>query len=888
MSSFTVVNRSPDGTTYFDQSAMGNWTYASIVELVQGAWNGAAYNMDYLTIQMSGVSGFPQLFFRLYGHFNIQNLYNSFGVLKPYVMAGSIINRIDVIDVTGKIYNSLDGISFAVNSNKTTFNNEAINSFANSFLPGETPFVDALLSGNDLIQGNAGTEVLFGYNGNDTMYGYGGSDGLYGGAGNDSLIGGAAGDDLYGGAGNDTFVGYEGPDYLDGGADFDTWALTGTFASGLGLQPRHDYGNVSFFNIEAVRITWGEIVLNANQVGGVSTVQTVIGGSNDRDALRITAIAGVVTNLATVTFQNWNNYSGEMDQLTTDGTGGNDTIYGATVNEVIWAGEGNNLVHGNSGDDRLNGGSGMDSLHGNAGSDTLVGWGGADYLQGGTDGVTGYDGDDSLYGGDGNDTLVAGRGFDRLDGGADTDTADYRNVLSELANAASIVGGVVHINLAGNSAGAWQDLGGGISVPMFLHELFNIENVLGTKFNDSITGSAGANNLNGQDGNDSLLGGGGNDTLIGGYGDDLIDGGADTDLLILWENASVSVNLGLATAQNTGQGTDTILNVENAITGNFNDKLWGNAAGNLLDARAGNDTLDGRQGNDSLYGGVGDDILVGGDGDDLIDGGADTDTLIMFVPLAISVNLGVTGAQVTGQGTDIIRNVERVISGDMNDRLTGNTAANLFDARGGNDTLNGLDGNDSLYGGAGNDMMLGGNGNDLIDGGADFDVLNMYGTAAIRVDLSVTGAQVTGQGTDIIRNMEQVISGELADTISGNGASNYLDARGGNDILNGRAGNDSLFGGADNDTLNGGTQNDLMLGGAGTDRFLFNAGDGTDTIRGWEDGLDRIVIDSGATSFAGVTVADMGAHVRVSFGTNVIIIENLAHTLITAADFSFI
>ena len=45
-----------------------------------------------------------------------------------------------------------------------------------------------------------------------------------------------------------------------------------------------------------------------------------------------------------------------------------------------------------------------------------------------------------------------------------------------------------------------------------------IENVIGTGFNDNITGDANANALYGGAGNDSLFGGDGNDTLFGGTG----------------------------------------------------------------------------------------------------------------------------------------------------------------------------------------------------------------------------------------------------------------------------------------------------------------------------------------------------------------------------------
>ena len=105
--------------------------------------------------------------------------------------------------------------------------------------------------------------------------------------------------------------------------------------------------------------------------------------------------------------------------------------------------------------------------------------------------------------------------------------------------------------------------------------LSNIENVIGSAFNDHITGDDNANILSGGAGDDELIGGLGNDTLIGGEG---------------------------------------------------NDTLYGGEGNDVLRGGAGNDTLYGGAGNDLLIGGDGDDTLVGGAGDDLVIGGAGNDT----------------------------------------------------------------------------------------------------------------------------------------------------------------------------------------------------------------------------------------------------------------------
>jgi RTX calcium-binding nonapeptide repeat (4 copies) len=61
-------------------------------------------------------------------------------------------------------------------------------------------------SGNDVVVGTAGDDVLVGGSGNDVLCGLGGDDVLLGGSGNDHLDGGPDIDALTGGSGNDTLI----------------------------------------------------------------------------------------------------------------------------------------------------------------------------------------------------------------------------------------------------------------------------------------------------------------------------------------------------------------------------------------------------------------------------------------------------------------------------------------------------------------------------------------------------------------------------------------------------------------------------------------------------------------------------------------------------------
>ena len=108
-------------------------------------------------------------------------------------------------------------------------------------------------------------------------------------------------------------------------------------------------------------------------------------------------------------------------------------------------------------------------------------------------------GNDTLTGNAANNVLEGGAGADKLDGGAGIDTASYAG------------GGPVTASLlkpkenSGNAAGDTYK---------------NIENLLGSAFNDTLTGDAKVNAITGGDGDDTLAGNGGVDTLTGGLGAD--------------------------------------------------------------------------------------------------------------------------------------------------------------------------------------------------------------------------------------------------------------------------------------------------------------------------------------------------------------------------------
>jgi len=324
----------------------------------------------------------------------------------------------------------------------------------------------------------------------------------------------------------------------------------------------------------------------------------------------------------------------------------------------------------------------------------------------------------------------------------------------------------------------------------------------------------------------------GNETYFPSAGNDFIDAGPGTDTVDFQFLAGpITVDLAIQTSQNTGTGTDTLKNFENATGTAQGDTMRGNASANVFQGLAGNDTLEGREGDDVLLGFAGDDVLRGGSGNDTLEGeaGSDTATYSEFAG-AVTVDLAlVSVAQNTGAGgSDTLFQVENLSGGSGDDTLrgdglgntlSGNAGNDTLDGRAGNDTLNGNSGNDTLFGGDGNDTLRGGTGNDFASGGAGSDTASYFDiAAAVTVDLAIlVGQNTIGAGIDTLQQFENLSGGAGADTLRGDGNGNTLGGNGGNDLLEGRSGNDTLNGGDGNDTLRGGTGNDVLNGGAGTD-----------------------------------------------------------------------
>ena len=506
---------------------------------------------------------------------------------------------------------------------------------------------------------------------------------------------------------------------------------------------------------------------------------------------------------------------------------GNLVIARDTLIENYVAGAGDDIIVGNEADNVLEGSAGADNIDGDAGLDTAAYTGSAAAvtvnLSDGTasggdaegdsltsiENLTGSAFDDTLIGDSSDNVLEGGDGADTLDGGAGADTASW--AASDLAVSVDLSTGT---NTGGHAAG---------------DTITSIENLLGSRYADVLTGDAGANRLDGGSGNDRLTGGAGADTLVGGTGLDTASYAASA--------AAVTVNLETGAASGGDAEGDTLDSIENLSGSGHDDTLTGNAGNNVLE---------------------------GGDGADTLDGGAGIDTA-SYAGSASRVDVRLSGTVVNhGDATgDTLTNIENLIGSAHNDILVGNGQANALGGRDGNDLLWASSGDDLLTGGPGADRLVGGAGNDTASyaGSPEAVTVRLHSLKAsggdaqgdsfpYTVDVAYTDAGGAEQ-TETLPDVENLIGSNHDDILAGDRRDNDIDGGAGNDTLYGGPGggddemagglgNDRIFGGQGNDTLTGGPGDDRLAGGAGADVFVFGPGDGVDTVTDFSSGTDKV------------------------------------------------
>ncbi len=457
------------------------------------------------------------------------------------------------------------------------------------------------------------------------------------------------------------------------------------------------------------------------------------------------------------------------------GLGGADRLSGGNGDDYIYAGGGNDV--------EVIGGNGNDHLYGGAGNDTLDGGSGNDHLYGGTgtNTLNGSDGDDVLHGGVGDDIFKGGNGFDTINYEDSPEGSDSMGVLD---------GSGVQVDLDSNY------FAGGHAEGDRLKSSFDrdIERIVGSAFDDILTGHREDN---------TLVGGAGDDILQGLAGADTFDGGEGSDTLSYEaSNAGVFVNLsignvlenfigGHAAGDKFADGAET--SFENLIGSGYDDTLIGNAGNNILTGGGGVDTLNGA-GN------------AGNGNTDTLEGGEGIDNYVLAIDGHYTIRGDVDGGNLLFKG--ITNEAHIVATQDANDKTIVTITA------------------------GGVSVKI----EDYVDG-----VFTIYYDADDKV-----------RNTLVFETNTEGTAGN--DTLTGDGEDDILEGMGGSDSITGAGGNDQLYGGAEDDQLYGGPGADTLVGGTGNDTldggdnaaiddaiedkedtYIFNKGDGHDTIQGDPD-----------------------------------------------------
>lgn len=272
-----------------------------------------------------------------------------------------------------------------------------------------------------------------------------------------------------------------------------------------------------------------------------------------------------------------------------------------------------------------------------------------------------------------------------------------------------------------------------------------------------------------------------------------------------------------------------------ALTGVEDARLIGGPGNNKLNAAefSGNVTFQGKGGDDRMVGGSGHDTFLftaadtgtdtvvgyGGPLPDEDEPGFDTLDLTAL-PHNLTVDLHVLNSAQQLWTAGPLRlifekeDLDAVLGGAGHDHLIGNARDNLLLGGPGNDTLEGRDGSETYAFDA--DLPWGTE--TVIEDPTDptgYDVLDFSRTNNFPVvlNLNVGAPQVIGNLTLVFGagGFEEIIGGDLNDTLTGNGLANTLRGGPGNDTLLGMGGDDLFHGGPGFDTLAGGDGTDTLV-----------------------------------------------------------------------------
>ncbi len=377
------------------------------------------------------------------------------------------------------------------------------------FIPNYVENLTLYTSGNYNLWGNNHSNIITGGSGNNLIKGFAGNDTIYGGAGNDIIDGGAWADVLVGGDGDDTY-------YVNTAADIVTEEIGGgtdIIYTSVDYRIPNYVENLTLYTSGNYNL-WGNN--HSNIITGGSGNNIIYGGDGD-DQL----------------------YAGS----------GDDRLYGEDGNDILFVGDGgedyyNNLIaYGGEGYNTLNFSSwdllsdpvsvtvnisdGIQNLY-VANSDDDLGPAGEDlydfevnFPQADIHIFYGTKNDDYFFGDNMDNVFIGARGNDYFDGRGSYDYVAYTDWTAGLFGGEIDVG--VLVDLRGGSpfavsANEYYDRYGVLGFDPTgvddldeaafteIDSLNNIENIIGSNFDDDIYGNWDTNRIVGGDGSDDITG----------------------------------------------------------------------------------------------------------------------------------------------------------------------------------------------------------------------------------------------------------------------------------------------------------------------------------------------------------------------------------------------
>ena len=492
------------------------------------------------------------------------------------------------------------------------------------------------------------------------------ADLVFGSAGADEFRSNGPGDMFEGGAGNDLYRIYNSDtkvfETAGGGEDRIASGVSYVLAAGVAVEQMTTNGSTGTAKINLTGNALAQTITgNAgdNKLRDGGGAGDVLVGLDGNDTYRIYSSATTIQEFAgqggadrIAAGVNYTLAAGvDIEIIATNGLSGTTKINltGNELDQKIYGNAGANLLDGGTGDDILIGGAGADFLHGgvnslgdenyasyeNATAGVVADLFNPSNNKGDAAGDT-YKYIDNLIGSAFNDVL---KGQKVMIGGAGADVISAGTAYNPATSYVTATTGVV-VNLADPSVNTGDAAG---------DTFININNIIGTAFDDTLTGDEGYNGIWGGAGDDYLYGGNDTDSsrsnnLYGEAGYDHLFGSVFTDVLDLGLDGGYAAGgkgndfyiiPGLATdvvVELAGEGSDQLMvgrsyqlgagiEIERIQTTNSSStraiNLTGNEFGQVINGNAGANKLAGGGGNDELHGIGGNDILTGGIGSDI-------------------------------------------------------------------------------------------------------------------------------------------------------------------------------------------------------------------------------------------------------------------------------